>query len=81
MLDQRQIRKLLDEIGETPDATSILVEAEIRRIRSAIITSGKQDCEDLITYAKSIVAMRHQIATLETALSYQSGNGEGRDNG
>lgn len=60
MIDQRQIQKIHDEMVSNP--TELLVDAEMRRIRSAVLTTGEGDQEDLITYAKSIVALRFDIA-------------------
>lgn len=76
MTDQRQIRKILAEMAEKPDATSLLVDAEIRRIRSACITSSDEDCEDLITYATSIVDLRHQNAAKDAEISLLAAQNE-----
>lgn len=57
MSDQKTLQRISDEVSEKPDVFDVLVDAEMRRIRCAILSSD-DDSEDLITYAKMVVNLR-----------------------
>jgi hypothetical protein len=64
MIDEKTARKIRDEMSSPIEALDLLVDTEIRRIRSAVISSNDEDREDLITYAKSVIGLRaeHGVA-------------------